>query len=313
MAASRLDGPPPAGPDWQFERKLDGFRCLATVTTDGVALRSRNDLALEQAVPTVVADLRAAVAGEVVLDGELVAFDAQERTSFSLLQRRLGSRSAVAPTPAKGADVYYCAFDLLWCDGVDLRDRPLVERQARLAEAVAFGGTILPVPSVQGDGADLLAAACTLGWEGLVAKRRASRYQGRRSRDWLKLTCTRAQELAVGGYVPLKGAGTGVGALLVGYLEDGRLRYAGKVGTGFTEAGRRELADRLDAAARPTSPFADPVREPGARWAEPELVVQVAFEEWTEAGRLRHPRYLGPRPDKAVADVRREEPPRPRP
>lgn len=308
MAASRFDGPPPSGPDWQFERKLDGFRCLATVTAAGVALRSRNDLALEQALPAVVADLRAAVAGEAVLDGELVAFDEQERTSFSLLQRRLGSRAAVAPTPARGAEVYYCPFDLLWCDGVDLRDRPLTERQARLAEVVRFGGTLLPVPHIEGDGAELLEAACRLGWEGLVAKRRASRYQGRRSRDWLKLTCTLQQELAVGGYTPVKGAGSGVGALLVGYVEDGALRYAGKVGTGFTEVGRRELAAALDADARPTSPFADPVRERDARWAEPRLVAQVAFEEWTEQGRLRHPRFLGLRPDKAVADVRREVP-----
>jgi bifunctional non-homologous end joining protein LigD len=159
-----------------------------------------------------------------------------------------------------------------------------------------------------GDGAALLADACEHGWEGLIAKRLGTPYTSTRSRDWLKLKCTRAQELVVGGFTAPRGARTDLGALLVGHFEGDALRYAGKVGTGFSRATLRELAERLAPLVRDTSPFAPERGVPrAATWVEPELVAQIAFMEWTADGRLRHPSFLGVRPDKAAREVVREE------
>jgi bifunctional non-homologous end joining protein LigD len=159
-----------------------------------------------------------------------------------------------------------------------------------------------------GDGAALLADACRDGWEGLIAKRLGTPYVSTRSRDWLKLKCTRAQELVIGGFTAPRGSRTDLGALLVGHFDDGRLRYAGKVGTGFSHATLRDLADRLGPLRREDSPFADEIRERSITWVEPELVAQVGFSEWTRDGRLRHPRFLGLRDDKDAREVVRERP-----
>jgi bifunctional non-homologous end joining protein LigD len=162
---------------------------------------------------------------------------------------------------------------------------------------------------VTGDGAALLADACRDGWEGLIAKRLGTPYVSSRSRDWLKLKCTRAQELVIGGFTAPRGSRTELGALLVGHFEGGRLRYAGKVGTGFTRETLRELSERLAPLVRETSPFEAEKGFPrAATWVEPELVAQLAFMEWTSDGRLRHPSFLGLRFDKAAREVVREEP-----
>ena len=160
-----------------------------------------------------------------------------------------------------------------------------------------------------GDGAALLAQACADGWEGLIAKRLGTPYVSTRSRDWLKLKCTRAQELVIGGFTAPRGSRTDLGALLVGHFEGDRLRYAGKVGTGFSRATLRELAERLAPLVRETSPFEPEKGIPrAATWVEPELVAQIAFMEWTPDGRLRHPSFLGVRFDKPAREVTREEP-----
>jgi bifunctional non-homologous end joining protein LigD len=162
---------------------------------------------------------------------------------------------------------------------------------------------------VTGDGAALLADACRDGWEGLIAKRLGTRYVSTRSRDWLKLKCKHEQELVIGGYTAPRGSRTDLGALLVGHFEGDRLRYAGKVGTGFTHARLRELAEKLAPLVRESSPFEPEKAIPRtATWVEPELVAQVAFMEWTPDGRLRHPSFLGLRFDKAAREVVREEP-----
>jgi bifunctional non-homologous end joining protein LigD len=159
-----------------------------------------------------------------------------------------------------------------------------------------------------GDGASLLARACAQEWEGLIAKRLGTPYASTRSRDWLKLKCTRAQELVVGGFTAPRGSRTDLGALLVGHFEGERLRYAGKVGTGFTRATLQELTDRLAPLVRETSPFEPEKAIPrAATWVEPELVAQIAFMEWTPDGRLRHPSFLGLRSDKSAGEVVREE------
>ena len=161
-------------------------------------------------------------------------------------------------------------------------------------------------PSRTRDGERLYAEACRKGWEGLIAKRAEAPYTHGRSRDWLKFKCTAEQELVIGGYTAPRGSRSDLGALLLGYFEDGRLRYAGKVGTGFTRATLADLSARLAPLRRDSSPFADLVREPHTTWVEPRLVAQVGFSEWTRDGRLRHPRFLGLRDDKAAEEVVRE-------
>jgi bifunctional non-homologous end joining protein LigD len=171
---------------------------------------------------------------------------------------------------------------------------------------VTTGDRLRVSPHRNADGESYLREACARGWEGLIAKRADSPYTSARSRDWLKLKCSAEQELVVGGYTAPKGSRVELGALLVGHFEGGRLRYAGKVGTGFDRATLRDLARRLEPLRRDDSPFADEVKAPATTWVEPELVVQVGFSEWTRDGRLRHPRFLGGREDKDAREVVRE-------
>jgi len=282
-------------PGWIFERKLDGIRCIAIKADTRVRLLSRNHLSLNSRFPEVVEALERDHATQFVLDGEVVAFDGAQ-TSFARLQQR-GER------PVR---VFYYVFDLLHLSGEDTTELPLRERKAMLRGALGFRGPVRLTPHRNRDGEALYADACRKGWEGVIAKRADSPYTQGRSRDWLKFKCSAQQEMVIGGYTPPKGSRTDFGALLLGYHERGRLRYAGKVGTGFTRATLRDLAERLEPLRRDDSPFADEVRERGATWVEPRLVAQVAFSEWTRDGRLRHPRYLGLREDKTADEVVRE-------
>jgi bifunctional non-homologous end joining protein LigD len=275
-------------PDWIFERKLDGIRCLA----EGSRLVSRNGLSLNERFPTIV-DAVASLPS-AVYDGEVVAF-AGSQTSF----QRLGQR---------GRAVYFYVFDVLEVDGEDVRERPLMERKALLRELVKPHGPIRLTSYRREKGIELYAEACRRGWEGLIAKRADSPYVGKRSRDWLKWKCDAEQELVIGGYTAPKGSRIELGALLVGHWEDGKLRYAGKVGTGFTRETLRDLASRLGPLRRDDTPFADSPRLRSATWVEPRLVAQVGFTEWTRDGRLRHPRFLGLREDKDPSEVVRERP-----
>jgi DNA ligase D-like protein (predicted ligase) len=272
-----------------------------------VRLRSRNDLSLDGTYPELADALGSRARGDLVVDGEVVALDRAGNTSFALLQRRLGLRSA-RESRASGVAVHYYLFDLLWADGHDLRALELRSRKALLRRAVALGGPLRYSAHRRGSGEAYYAHACRRGWEGVIAKRAASPYVGRRSPDWLKMKCELEQELVVGGFTDPQRSRVGFGALLLGYHEDGGLRYAGKVGTGFDTASLLELRGLLDGMTQPDPPFADRVRERGARWVRPELVAQVRATEWTVDGRLRHPRFLGLRRDKDAADVVRERP-----
>jgi bifunctional non-homologous end joining protein LigD len=282
-------------PAWIYERKLDGIRCLATKGDKRVDLRSRNDLSLNGRFPEIAAALEADPATNLVIDGEVVAFDGPQ-TSFSRLQQR-GER----PTP-----VFFYVFDILRDAGEDVTQEPLRERKARLRKALAFEDPIRFTTHRNGDGEAFYEEACRKGWEGLIAKRADAPYTHGRSRDWLKFKCSAEQELVIGGYTAPRGSRTDLGALLLGYYDDGELRYAGKVGTGFTRETLRDLAALLAPLKRDRSPFADEVRERTATWVEPELVAQVGFSEWTQDHRLRHPRFLGLRDDKAAREVVRE-------
>jgi bifunctional non-homologous end joining protein LigD len=283
--------------DWIFERKLDGIRCIAIKAEQRVRLLSRNHLSLNSRFPEVVEALEADPATQFVIDGEVVAFDGAQ-TSFARLQQR-GERPV---------SVFFYVFDVLYADGEDVTGLLLRERKAILRRLLSFHGPVRLTPHRNRDGEALFREACRKGWEGLIAKRADSRYLQGRSRDWLKFKCSAEQELVIGGYTAPRGSRTDLGALLLGYYDGDGLRYAGKVGTGFTRATLRDLADRLAPLRRERSPFADEVRERTATWVEPRLVAQIGFSEWTRDGRLRHPRFLGLREDKAAREVVRETP-----
>jgi bifunctional non-homologous end joining protein LigD len=295
------------GDDWLLERKLDGERCIARKDGGEVRLESRTGKDLTGTYPEVRAALGGQAHRDFLVDGEVVAFDG-EQTSFSRLQQRLG---VAQPGPDLLADypVVLCVFDLLEVDGEDVTGLPLVERRARLAEAVRPAAAVQVTEAWRDDSRRRFAMACRAGWEGLIAKRADAPYHPGRSRDWLKLKCAWAQEFVIGGYTDPAGSRTDFGALLVGYYEDGRLRYAGKVGTGYTAATLRRLGDRLRSLETSESPFVDARPVPrGTHWTRPELVAQIGFAEWTADGRLRQPRYLGLRDDKPPAEVVRERP-----
>ncbi len=204
--------------------------------------------------------------------------------------------------------VYYYLFDLLHLEGYDTRGLPLRARKSLLRAAFGFGDPLRYTPHRNAEGEAYYAQACRRGWEGVIAKRGDSRYTSGRSRDWLKFKCVSSQEFVIGGFTEPRGSRAGLGALLVGYQEDGNLRYAGKVGTGYDEATLRTLRDRLDALERDRSPFAENVREKGVHWVDPRLVCEVGFTEWTQDDKLRHPRYLGLRDDKDPNEIVRETP-----
>ena len=282
----------PSGPEWVFERKLDGIRCLAVKDGGRTRLFSRNELSLNERYPSIAEALDADPADGFVLDGEAVAF--------------VGGRDRFGG--GEGSELFYYVFDVLVAGGRDVRELPLEERRKVLEDVLGWSDPLRTTEQVTGEGAALLAEACEDGWEGLIAKRLGTPYVSTRSRDWLKLKCTRAQELVIGGFTAPRGSRTDLGALLVGYYDGDELRYAGKVGTGFTRATLRELAERLAPLVREESPFASEKGIPrAATWVEPELVGQFAFTEWTGDGRLRHPSFLGLRIDKAAREVVREE------
>lgn len=285
----------PVGDDWVYERKLDGLRCVCVRRGDDVKLYSRNRLLFNVRFPLLVAALQELPVDNFILDGEIVAVDESGSTNFGLLQRTKDD-----------SEVQLHLFDVLRLLGNDVRGHMLLERKALLMKFVEAMGPLHPVQHTRGQSDVLLKRACAAGWEGLIAKKANSLYRSGRNPEWLKLKCSASQELVIGGWTEPKGARTGFGALLMGYYDDGELRYAGKVGTGFDSDSLTSLHRSLVALERVTSPFADNPRERNVHWATPELVANIGFGEWTRDGRLRHPRFQGLRPDKAARDVVRE-------
>jgi ATP-dependent DNA ligase len=265
-----------SGPDWVFERKLDGIRLLAFKHGRDVRLLSRNRL--PQQLPHIADAIRALPPRELILDGEMMWDGAT-----------------------------YHVFDIMWIDGRDVMSLPLEERRALLAD-VPLRRPLQRVAALEEE--KPWERACREGWEGVVAKRRDSVYEHRRSPHWLKMKCEASQELVVGGFTDPHGARVGLGALLVGYYDRDDFVFAGKIGTGFDTKLLLDLRARLDRLEIPKSPFTKAKGLPRLRahWARPEIVVQVAFIEWTVHGKLRHPRLLGVRFDKNARDVVREAP-----
>ena len=282
-------------PDWAFERKLDGVRCLAFKSGGRVRMLSRNRLSFNERFPQIARALEDDPADDFVVDAEIVAF-ARGRSTFEVLQQR-------GEHPAR---LYLYVFDVLYADGRDVTRLPWRERKALLRGLLRFNGPIRLTQHRNRDGERLFAQACAKGWEGLIAKRADAPYTHGRSRDWLKFKCGAEQELVIGGFTAPRGTRTELGALLVGHYEGDRLLYAGKVGTGFTRATLADLGERLGRLRRDDPPFAERIRERDVTWVEPELVAQIAFSEWTRDGRLRHPRFLGLRDDKPAREVVRE-------
>jgi len=293
-------------PAWVFEAKLDGQRSLLWKRRTIVRLITRNQKDRTSHYPDLVEAVRRDDTAALIADGEIVAFRG-DVTSFSRLQERMqNARPSAAQVAA--VPVLFYLFDLIWFDGYDLSALPLLVRKSVLRPAITFEDPIRFSEHLEEEGEVAFRAACEKGWEGLIAKRASAPYTHTRSKDWLKFKCVNEQELVVLGWTDPHGARSGLGALLVGYHEDGELRFGGKVGTGF---GERELA-MLTARLGPLEQSAPPVADTkglsmkGVHWARPELVAQVGFSEWTPDGNLRHPRYVGLRDDKRPEQVVRE-------
>lgn len=293
----------PDGPDWLHEIKLDGYRLLAYLRKGEVTLRSRNAKDWTHRFPELAASLAKLPADDAILDGEAVAMTAEGTTSFQLLQEALSA--------GETRGLCYYAFDLLWLNGRDLRSLPLFERKAELKTLVpdTSRGPILFSDDLDQGGTELLAHAKKLHLEGIVSKRRDKPYHSGRGTDWIKVKTSQQEEFVIGGFTDSPTARRGLGAILIGYHERGEFRYAGKVGTGFSEAVNASLQERLVARERTTSPFAGRVATgPRTNWVEPEVVAQIAFTNWTRDGRLRHPVFQGIREDKLGEGVIRDRP-----
>ena len=297
---------------WAYEVKWDGVRAIAYSRPGELRVESRNLKAITDAYPELFALNAALGSHTAVLDGEIVALDDAGRPSFEMLAQRMHIASrAQARKLARSTPVTYAIFDLLWLDGHSLMRAPYSERRARLAELALNGASWQTPEHVLGEGGSLLEASAEQGLEGIVAKRLDSVYRpGLRSADWVKIKHVARQELVVGGWMPGKGKRShSVGALLLGVHDaDGPLRYVGRVGSGFSDEELQRLSGLLAPLARATSPFDTGERPPrGARFCEPQLVVEVEFASWTDKGSLRAPTYKGLRTDKPAEQVVRED------
>lgn len=294
----------PAGEDWLHEVKYDGYRILARIEDDDIRLRTRNGNDWTKNFSPISSSLAELKTRSAILDGEIVVLNEKGASSFQGLQNLLSQAG-------RGQLVYY-VFDLLYLDGWDLRGVPLVERKALLARLLEGAPeSVRYSDHVQGRGPEFFTQACRHGLEGCVSKRARSSYVGARAKDWLKVKCLQRQEFIVVGFTEPAGSRSRFGALALAFRDKGALRYAGRVGTGFSEKTLEDVHRRLAPLERDTPPLAKPPTGADARgvhWVEPRLVAEVAFGEWTDEGIVRHPRFVGLREDKPAAEVRRETP-----
>ena len=288
--AALADAPPP-GDDWLHEIKYDGYRIGCLIEDGRIRLMTRNGQNYTAALPEVVAAAKTLGLRDALLDGEVVVLRPDGRASFTLLQQAL---SGAFPR----ASLVYVLFDMLRLEGASLEALPLEERKARLQTLLAAttSSRLRFADHVVGNGPGFFAEAERMGLEGIVSKRRNAPYSAGRRGGWLKIKCPRRQPFVIGGFTDRANTTGSVGSLLVGYYEDKRLVFAGRVGTGFSTRFAQELYGRLTAMERPTSPFNPPpeaAMAKGAYYVSPTLVCDVSFTEWTGDERIRHPAFLG--------------------
>ncbi len=302
---------PPNGGEWVHELKLDGYRIQIHIRTRErdhesrrtATLYTRKGLDWTVRMRAIASEAAHLDVDDAIIDGEVVVLDSEGKTSFAELQ--------AAFQEGKKAQLIYFAFDLLYLDGHNLCSLPLVERKSLLADLIARSGTEMSLrysEHIEAPGEAVFAQACKLGAEGIVSKIAAANYSAGRANAWLKIKCTQEQEFVIGGFtLPAKG-GVEIGALLLGYYEDGKLRYAGRSGTGFTAQTHRMLRSRLDALVQKAAPFVEVPREAvrDAHWVKPQLVAQIAFANWTADDLVRQAAFKGLREDKPAREVVRE-------
>jgi bifunctional non-homologous end joining protein LigD len=295
MLATLAEAPPRDGKSWAYELKYDGFRAVVAIAGGSIAMWSRNELDLAPRFPSVAAALSKLKLPEVVLDGEVVVLDEHGAPRFQLLQQ--GDRRELL-----------FVFDILWLDGHDLRKLTYDQRRALLEKTLKRTPAAIKVSeTLDTTGEAALERAKKSGWEGIIAKRRSSVYEPRRSKEWLKIKAINEQELIVVGWNPSTHSAREIGSLHLAVMgDDGALHYAGKVGTGFSYKQRVWWKDELSKDVIPATMVKEAPRERVATWVRPRYVVQVAFTEWTSDNRLRHPSFLGLREDKEVGEVVRE-------
>ena len=293
-------------PEWLYEKKLDGVRCLIIKNNNKVFLKSRNDKNLNHSYPEIVAATKKLKINQIIVDGEITALD-NGISSFEKLQPRIGVKNPSAPL-IKTVKIYIYIFDILYLDGYDITKLPLIKRKSILKQAIHFADPLRYVMHKNKEGVSFFKEACKKGWEGIMAKKRMSAYVHIRSQTWLKFKCIKQQELVIAGYTEPQGSRIGFGALLVGYYKNNALHYAGKVGTGYTDEFLAILSKKLKKLEIVKNPFSNKqaIKDINVHFVNPKLVAEIGFEEWTKDSKLRQPRFLGLREDKNPKEVRKE-------
>ena len=296
---------PPSGEEWLHELKFDGYRLICHLEGRQFRFWTRNRKDWTAKFVNIGTAVKTLGLKSAILDGEIVALDPAGRASFQRLQQSINKGSA--------AGLIFHIFDLIYVDGYDLTRCPLRERKRvleGLLSPVGDTGVLRYSDHIEGNGTQFFKEACKLGLEGIVSKQADSTYESTRNRNWVKIKCIKRQEFVIAGYT-LSDKGIPFSSLILGYYDRGKLIYAGRAGTGYTNAMRVELKKKLDRLAIGKRPFDEIPKDPGLRkavWAEPKLVGEVAFTEWTDEGVIRHPSFQGLREDKKATDVIRENP-----